>query len=78
MIEEKSYKQIGCCTRKVLIEKHISMEQKLKWVIFKKEEAIKQKRNERAIERWEILAEYYLSYPEKFERMVNTIRNEVK
>ncbi len=74
---EKSYKLFGCCTRKVLTEKYISIQQKLEWVIFRKEEARKQN-NQKAVERWKQLERYYYDFPEKFERMINTIRNEIK
>jgi ferric-dicitrate binding protein FerR (iron transport regulator) len=77
MNTEKSYKLLGCCTRKVLIEKYFSTQKKIEWVVFKKEEARKQN-NQKAVERWKQLERYHYDFPEKFERMINTIRNEVK
>lgn len=77
MNQDKSYKLFGICTRKVLFEKYFTIQQQLEWVVFNKVNA-KHNNNEKSYLRWQQLENYFFNYPEKFERMVSKIRNEVK
>lgn len=76
MSEFTSYKLHGSCTRKVLFEKYFSIQQKLEWVI-KNEQLAKKRKDEKAREGWAVIKSYYMNHTEKFERMVNKMRNEL-
>lgn len=61
---------------KVLFEKYFSIQQKLEWVI-KNEQLAKKRKDEKAKEGWALVKSYYMHHTEKFERMVNKMRNEL-
>ncbi len=75
MYEYPRYKLIGCRTRKVLIEKEISDEKKLIWII--KNEIESQKKQDFYSEiRWGRLRDYYMSHTRKFEWLFYKVKNE--